>query len=33
VAHELEIAEEQAFLDNALLALSHMRDEAMALRD
>jgi len=33
VAHEREIAEEQAFLDNALIALNHMREEAMALRD
>jgi len=33
VAHEREIAEEQSFLDQAMVALSHMRDEAMALRD
>lgn len=33
MAHERELAEEQAFLDQALQALSHMRDEAMALRD
>ncbi len=33
MAHEREIAEEQAFLDAALIALSHMREEAMALRD
>ena len=33
MAHEREIAEEQAFLDVALSALDHMRDEARALRD
>ncbi len=33
MAHEREIAEEQAFLDVALLALDHMRDEARSLRD
>ena len=33
VAHEREIAEEQMFLDDALAALDHMRDEARSLRD
>ena len=33
MAHEREIAEEQAFLDRALDALDHMRDEARSLRD
>jgi DNA helicase IV len=33
MAHEREIAEEQAFLDEALIALEHMRDEARAMRD
>jgi len=33
VAHEREIAEEQLFLDIALKALDHMRDEARSLRD
>ncbi|MDE3065735.1 MAG: AAA family ATPase [Acidobacteriota bacterium] len=33
MAHEREIAEEQAFLDVALLALDHMREEARSLRD
>lgn len=33
MAHEREIAEEQEFLDRALEALEHMRDEAMSLRD
>jgi DNA helicase IV len=33
MAHEREVAEEQAFLDRALLALDHMRDEARSLRD
>ena len=33
MAHEREIAEEQAFLDEALAALEHMRDEARAMRD
>jgi DNA helicase IV len=33
VAHEREIAEEQAFLDLSLGALDHMRDEARSLRD
>ena len=33
VAHEREIADEQAFLDLALVALDHMRDEARSLRD
>ena len=33
MAHEREIAEEQAFLDLSLGALDHMRDEARSLRD
>ena len=33
MAHEREIAEEQEFLDRALDALDHMRDEARSLRD
>jgi len=33
MAHEREVAEEQAFLDRALEALDHMRDEARSLRD
>ena len=33
MAHEREVAEEQAFLDRALDALDHMRDEARSLRD
>ena len=33
MAHEREIAEEQEFLDLALEALDHMRDEARSLRD
>jgi DNA helicase IV len=33
MAHEREIAEEQAFLDVALRALDHMRAEARSLRD
>jgi DNA helicase IV len=33
MAHEREIAEEQAFLNAALSALDHMRDEARSLRD
>ncbi len=33
MAHEREIAEEQAFLDVALVALDHMRAEARSLRD
>jgi len=33
VAHEREIAEEQEFLNTALVALEHMREEAMAMRD
>ena len=33
MAHEREIAEEQQFLDLALKALDHMRDEARSLRD
>ena len=33
MAHEREIAEEQAFLDRALDALDHMRSEARSLRD
>jgi len=33
MAHEREIAEEQQFLDLALRALDHMRDEARSLRD
>jgi DNA helicase IV len=33
VGHEREIAEEQDFLDLALRALDHMRDEARSLRD
>jgi DNA helicase IV len=33
MAHEREVGEEQAFLDRALEALEHMRDEAMSLRD
>lgn len=33
MAHEREVAEEQLFLDRALVALDHMRDEARALRD
>src|SRR5487761_2077330 len=33
MAHEREIAEEQAFLDLALEALDHMRAEARSLRD
>ncbi len=33
MGHEREIAEEQAFLDLALRALDHMRDEARSLRD
>ena len=33
MAHEREISEEQAFLDLALRALDHMRDEARSLRD
>ena len=33
MAHEREIGEEQLFLDIALKALDHMRDEARSLRD
>ena len=33
MAHEREIAEEQEFLDRALDALDHMREEALSLRD
>jgi DNA helicase IV len=33
MAHEREIKEEQLFLDLALTALDHMRDEARSLRD
>lgn len=33
MAHEREIGEEQAFLDRALRALDHMRQEARSLRD
>jgi DNA helicase IV len=33
MAREREVAEEQAFLDRALKALDHMRDEARSLRD
>ena len=33
MAHEREIAEEQEFLNSALVALEHMREEAMAMRD
>ncbi|HEY5439228.1 MAG TPA: UvrD-helicase domain-containing protein [Acidimicrobiales bacterium] len=33
MAHEREIKEEQVFLDLALKALDHMRDEARSLRD
>ncbi len=33
MAHEREIAEEQAFLDRALGALDHMRREAASMRD
>ena len=33
MAHEREIKEEQLFLDLALSALDHMRDEARSLRD
>jgi len=33
MAHEREVGEEQAFLDRALMALDHMRDEARSLRD
>ena len=33
MAHEREITEEQRFLDLALTALDHMRDEARSLRD
>ena len=33
MAHEREITEEQEFLDVALKALDHMRDEARSLRD
>ena len=33
MAREREVAEEQAFLDRALTALDHMRDEARSLRD
>jgi len=33
VAHEREIAEEQEFLNTALVALEHMREEAMTMRD
>jgi DNA helicase IV len=33
MAHEREVAEEQAFLNRALDALDHMRDEARSLRD
>ncbi|NNN00630.1 MAG: AAA family ATPase [Acidimicrobiaceae bacterium] len=33
MAHEREIVEEQRFLDLALRALDHMRDEARSLRD
>ncbi|MFI5035060.1 MAG: HelD family protein [Acidimicrobiales bacterium] len=33
MAHEREIAEEQKFLDVALSALDHMRDEARSMRD
>jgi len=33
MAREREVAEEQAFLDRALSALDHMRDEARSLRD
>ncbi|MHB1088521.1 MAG: HelD family protein [Acidimicrobiales bacterium] len=33
MAHEREVAEEQSFLEHALVALDHMRDEARSLRD
>ena len=33
MAHEREVAEEQSFLERALVALDHMRDEARSLRD
>jgi len=33
MAHEREVAEEQSFLEQALVALDHMRDEARSLRD
>ncbi len=33
MAHEREIADEQSFLDRALDALDHMREEALSLRD
>jgi DNA helicase IV len=33
MAHEREVAEEQMFLEHALVALDHMRDEARSLRD
>ncbi|MHB1209035.1 MAG: HelD family protein [Acidimicrobiales bacterium] len=33
MAHEREVAEEQTFLEHALVALDHMRDEARSLRD
>jgi len=33
MAHEREIREEQEFLDHALVALDHMREEARSLRD
>lgn len=33
MAHEREIAEEQEFLNLALIALEHMREEAMTMRD
>jgi len=33
VAHESEIGEEQEFLNLALVALEHMREEAMTMRD
>jgi len=33
VTHEREIAEEQEFLNLALVALEHMREEAMTMRD
>ena len=33
MAHEREIAEEQEFLNLALVALEHMREEAMTMRD
>jgi len=33
MAHEREVIEEQVFLDRALVALDHMRDEARSLRD